>query len=186
MSKIWNILLVGVGGQGIVLSSDILSAAALAAGFDVKKSEIHGMSQRGGSVFSHVRFGERIYSPLLSEGSADILISMEEMESLRWLRFARPDTRMFVSRTRILPAMTEKYPEGIEEWLKKRFKDLTMIDTEEMIKKIESPKYLNTLVLGLIAEFLPFDDRVWESAIGRFVPEKTLPKNLEVFRMGRV
>jgi len=103
---IHNVLFVGVGGQGIVLASDIMAHAAVLAGFDAKKSEIHGMSQRGGSVFSHVRFGEKVYSPMITEGSADILVSLEEMETLRWLDFANPRTQLIVVKTRILPVGT--------------------------------------------------------------------------------
>jgi indolepyruvate ferredoxin oxidoreductase beta subunit len=110
---------------------------------------------------------------------------MEEMETLRWLRFTRPDTKMFVSRTRIMPSTTDRYPEGIEDWLKANYADLRMIDADGLVKKIESPKYLNTLVLGLAAEFLPFEEPAWRQAISGSVPPKTLEKNLDVFRLAR-
>ncbi|HAS53817.1 MAG TPA: indolepyruvate oxidoreductase subunit beta, partial [Nitrospiraceae bacterium] len=103
MSKVTNVLLVGVGGQGIVLASDVLSLAALYAGHDVKTSEIHGMSQRGGSVFSHIRFGDKVCSPVIPEGRVDILVSLEEMETLRWLSYVNSDTRILFTKTRIHP-----------------------------------------------------------------------------------
>jgi len=123
MEKIHNVLMVGVGGQGVVLASDILSLAAMNAGYDVKKSEIHGMSQRGGSIFSFVRFGEAVSSPLIAEGQADLLVSMEEMETLRWLEYLNADTKLMVSKAHILPANATEYPAGIEEDLKKNFKN---------------------------------------------------------------
>ena len=105
-----NILIVGVGGQGTILASDILCAAAMNAGLDAKKSEIHGMSQRGGSVFSHVRYAPRVYSPVIPRGQVDIIVALEEMEAARWIDWLVPGGRLVVSGTRILPANVQTYP----------------------------------------------------------------------------
>ncbi len=185
MEKTHNVLMVGVGGQGVVLASDILSLAAMDSGFDVKKSETHGMSQRGGSIFSFVRFGKKVYSPLISEGQADLLVSMEEMETLRWLEYLNPDTRLFVSKTHILPANATEYPSGVEDDLRKNFKNLRMIDTEALIKTLGNPKFLNVCLLGLMADHLSIKQEAWSSAIKGSVPEKTFEKNMEAFTLGR-
>jgi indolepyruvate ferredoxin oxidoreductase beta subunit len=184
-SAVGNILLVGVGGQGIVLTSDIITLAAMKAGFDAKKSEIHGMSQRGGSVFSHVRFGPKVWSPLLSEGSADILLSMEEMETLRWARFAGPATRTFICMNRILPAGVTEYPTGITEMIDARFAFVARIDPKDALAKIGNPKTMNTYLAGVVSGLLPFAQDVWEGAVAELVPEKTIEANLTAFRAGR-
>jgi indolepyruvate ferredoxin oxidoreductase, beta subunit len=184
--RIFNVLMAGVGGQGIVLASDILSLAAMNAGYDVKKSEIHGMSQRGGSVFSFVRFGSSISSPVISKGSADILVSLEEMETLRWLAYASPSTKVFLCRTRILPAevQMQEYPSGIEDALSKSFKSMAFIETNEIIKTLGNQKYLNVYIMGLVAQELPLSEKNWVEAIRSSVPEKHFEKNLQAFHAG--
>jgi len=185
MKKNSNILMVGVGGQGIILSSDILTQAALYSGFDVKKSEIHGMSQRGGSVSSHIRFGERIYSPVISEQGADFFISLEEMEILRWINYIGPKSRVIFTKTRIFPAQVTEYPEGIEEAVTKRFKNITVIDPEELKDKIGHSKFLNIAILGLLSNFLSIDKDSWQKAIKELVPQGTVEKNLNAFNLGK-
>lgn len=185
MSDIKNILLVGVGGQGSILASDILTKAAMLAGLDVKKSEIHGMSQRGGSVFSHVRFGKKVYSPVIPEQQADILLSLEEMETLRWLPFANPQTEVVVSGTRILPAMVETYPEGVDAELSRLFQNYRRIDPEQFKQKISNQKYFNVALLGIISNRLDFDDTIWKEAISSLVPEGTAEGNWEAFKTGQ-
>jgi indolepyruvate ferredoxin oxidoreductase, beta subunit len=181
--KTWNILMVGVGGQGVVLTSDIVATAAMLSGFDAKKSEIHGMSQRGGSVFSHVRFGAKVSSPVVSAGSADILVSFEEMETLRWLPYANADTAVFQSSTRILPADSEDYPEGVVPFLKGRFRKLSLVDADGLSKKAGNPKYLNVMIVALMSGLLPLGEKAWEEAIRACVPPRHLEKNLEAFRL---
>ncbi len=185
MVKTYNILMVGVGGQGVVLASDILGLAAMYSDYDIKKSEIHGMSQRGGSIFSFVRFGEKVYSPLISEKSADLLVSFEEMETLRWLEYVNPETVLFVSKTRILPSEVKEYPAGIEDELKKNFKKLKMIDAADLIKTLGNLKFLNVCILGLIASHLPIKQESWAQAIKESVPEKFYEKNMEAFELGK-
>lgn len=185
MKNIFNVLIVGVGGQGIVLASDILSLAAMNAGYDVKKSEIHGMSQRGGSVFSHVRFGQKVYSPLISKNDADVLISMEEMETLRWLDFVNKETRIIFVKTRILPQGIHSYPDGIELRLKNIFKNLITINPQEIYKENTEKKYINTYVLGILSHFVDFDKKSWENSIKDSVPGATFADNVKEFNRGR-
>lgn len=161
----WNVLLVGVGGQGIVTASDILARAALEAGFDAKKSEIHGMSQRGGSVFSHVRFGELVHSPLVPEGAAHILLSLEEVETLRWLRYAGPQTTIVVANARILPANTTTYPEGALDALRHTGARVRVADVAALEALTGDARYLNVAILGVIADLLPIPDAAWGAAI---------------------
>jgi indolepyruvate ferredoxin oxidoreductase beta subunit len=183
--KIWNILMVGVGGQGIILASDILASAALASGFDAKKSEIHGMSQRGGSVFSHVRFGKKVFSPVIPEGGADILLSLELMETLRWLAFAGPATRFVVSREQILPANTTEYPAGIEAEIRSLSPGALFLDPVELIKKIGDKKFANVALCGILGSRLDLPETSWKQAIEAHVPQGTGEANWQAFLIGR-
>ncbi|MFC1754697.1 indolepyruvate oxidoreductase subunit beta [Thermoproteota archaeon] len=179
-----NILLVGVGGQGIILASDILAQAAVLHGFDTKKSEVHGMSQRGGSVFSHIRYGDNVYSPVIPHGQADILISLEEMETLRWLDYTNPNTLILYSKTRILPANTDSYPEGIEKAITNAFSNIIVLDPKEIQPKITHPKCFNIFLLGLLAHFAKIPVQTFKQAITLGVPKGTLQQNLNAFDMG--
>jgi indolepyruvate ferredoxin oxidoreductase beta subunit len=185
MNDNYNILIVGVGGQGILLASDITSNAAMIEGFDVKKSEIHGMSQRGGSVFSHIRFGKKVYSPVIPECKADILVAFEEMEALRWLDFVNKDTKLIINKNRILPAETTSYPEGIIPGLKDAFSSVMEIDQERLVKEIGKPKYLNTALLGFASKYIKFKEESWKRAIQEESPEGTFAENYEAFRKGK-
>jgi indolepyruvate ferredoxin oxidoreductase, beta subunit len=184
-NRVFNILIVGVGGQGIILSSDIIANAAMQQGFDAKKSEIHGMSQRGGSVFSHIRFGEKVYSPVIPLEKTDILVSFEEMETLRWIEYVNKDTKILFSENKILPAEQKVYPEGIKSELKRNFKNSFEINQEELIKIIGKPKYLNTAILGMTSNFIDFTREAWEKAIEEEVPSGTYKENYEAFNKGK-
>jgi indolepyruvate ferredoxin oxidoreductase beta subunit len=183
-NSVHNILMVGVGGQGIILASDILTLAAMYAGHDAKKSEIHGMSQRGGSVFSHIRYGEKVHSPTIAEGEADILFSLEEMETLRWLNYAGTHSIVIALRTRIKPAMVEQYPEGIEEELRRRCKTLKYIEPEQLRGEIENVKYFNVALLGVLAELLDLPEESWRRAIEERVPKGSFEGNWKAFQAG--
>ena len=181
----FNILMVGVGGQGIILSSDILSQTALNAGYDVKKSEIHGMSQRGGSVFSHVRFGEKVNSPLIVQGNADILVSLEMMETLRWLKWANKNTQLIVLEEHLKPAMVETYPEGIKEEIKAKSSKVIFLEPRKIIEQIGLRKYLNVALLGAVSRFVSFSADHWNKAISSLVPEGSAEVNLKAFETGK-
>ncbi|MCK4906640.1 MAG: indolepyruvate oxidoreductase subunit beta [Spirochaetes bacterium] len=185
MSKIKNVLMVGVGGQGIILSSDIFAQAALNAGFDVKKSEIHGMSQRGGSVFSHIRFGEKVFSPVIPKGEADIIVAAEEMEILRWAAYASSDTKAVISQHRILPTGVETYPEDIRPAIDKHFADNIKVDVEMVKEKTGNMKFLNVVLMGIISNFLDLPHDAWQNAINDLVPKGTYDKNMEAFALGK-
>jgi indolepyruvate ferredoxin oxidoreductase beta subunit len=182
---IWNVLMVGVGGQGIILASDILTRAAMEAGHDAKKSEIHGMSQRGGSVFSHIRFGKKVFSPSIPKGEAHVLFSLEEMETLRWLPYAGEECLVIVLKTRINPANVDTYPEGVGEELVKRARRLLFLDPEDLKKEIGHQKFLNVALLGVLSSAVPIPDDAWKRAIEEEVPAGTSDRNWNAFLVGR-
>lgn len=183
-----NILMVGVGGQGIVLSSDIVCDVALAAGFDVKKSEIHGMAQRGGSVVSHVRIAEKVFSPVISEGDADIVMSFEQMEFLRYLEYPKKDTTLLLNTNRIFPpgvaSGKEIYPEELVARNKAQFGTILEIDAATLAREAGSVKAAGTVMLGLLAKKLPFAVELWHEAISGKVPAKLVDVNLKCFNAG--
>ena len=185
MNEVHNILMVGVGGQGIILASDILSHAAMLSGYDVKKSEIHGMSQRGGSVFSHIRYGEQVFSPVIPDGEAHVLLSLEEMETLRWLATAKRDTHFIVSKTRILPANAQEYPPNIETHLREAYHSVTFIDPDSVTGMTGDKRFLNVALLGVISSFTALKDDAWKEAIGELVPKGTADGNWNAFLIGK-
>lgn len=184
-SNIYNILMVGVGGQGIILASDILTRAAMIAGKDTKKSEIHGMSQRGGSVFSHIRFGKKVHSPTISKGEADILFSLEEMETLRWISYANADTFIVCATKQILPTTVETYPEGVREELERLSNNIHFFDTDTLIQQIGNVKFLNVAMLGMMSGKIDFSDDIWRKAIEAQVPKGTAEENWGAFCIGK-
>ncbi len=184
-----NILLVGVGGQGILVASEIISEALMLAGFDVKKSEVHGMAQRGGSVVSHVRFGAKVYSPIIPEGEADILVGFELLETYRYLPLMKKTARIVVNNLRINPpsvsAGKESYPEGIAEKISKFYPDSIFIDGIELAKQAGNAKTANTVLLGALSALSGADEKFWLNAIEKMVPGKTLEVNKKAFELGK-
>ncbi len=186
---ITNILLVGVGGQGILLASEILSEAAMLAGFDVKKSEIHGMSQRGGSVVSHVRYGKEVYSPIVPEGEGDILFGFELMETCRSLPLLRPGGAVVANDLRISPPSVlmghEPYPEGLAEKIRSSFPDFLLVDGQKLAIDAGNARAANTVLLGAVSSRLDIAENFWIKALEKMVPAKALDVNLKAFQMGR-
>ncbi len=180
-----NVLMVGVGGQGIIMASNILTKAAMHAGFDAKKSEIHGMSQRGGSVFSHVRFGETIHSPTISHGEADVLFSLELMETLRWLEYARRDTTIIASEQCINPAEVKEYPKGVREELEKRGPQVIFVDPKALKSHIENSKFANVALLGVLSTRINLAENAWRAAIEELIPDEFVEGNWNAFQFGR-
>ena len=182
-----NIMVVGVGGQGTLLTSRIIGKTALNAGWDVKLSEVHGMAQRGGSVVTFVRFGKKVFEPVCEEGSVDILISFERLEALRYAHFLKPDGAMIVNDTRIDPMTVvigaAKYPEEILENLEKSHK-LYTIDGGAIAKELGNSKVLNTVVLGLAAKHIGFTEEQWLETLKATVPQKTVDINVKAFKAG--
>lgn len=188
-NQVTNILIVGVGGQGIILASDILAEVFLEAGFDVKKSEVHGMAQRGGSVSTHVRFGSRVYSPLIREGEADIYVAFEELEALRYLFFLAPQPVILLNNERLNPPSVslgkDKYPAEVGEILSQKARIFKSIPGRELASKAGDQRALNTVLLGALANFLPIPAEIWETCIRRHLPAKAQEINLRAFQFGR-
>ena len=182
-----NIMVVGVGGQGTLLTSRIIGKTALAAGHDVKLSEVHGMAQRGGSVVTFVRFGDKVYEPVCEEGTVDVLISFERLEAQRYAHFLKPDGIMIVNDTRIDPMTVvigaAKYPEGIIEKLSEEHK-VFVIDGGAEAKRLGNSKVLNTVVLGLAAKHIGFSEDAWLEVLRSTVPPKTVEINTLAFKAG--
>ncbi len=189
MSEVTSICITGVGGQGIILASNIISKLALSAGYDVKKSEVHGMSQRGGSVISEVRFGEKVYSPLIPEGGADIVMSFETVESLRYINKLKKDGIIIVNTQEILSstilAGLEEYPKGILDKLKSTVHKAIPVNAIEDAKSLGNIKTVNSIMLGVLSNYLSFEQKLWEEVLKSSVPAKTVDLNLKAFMKGR-
>ncbi|BCG47298.1 Indolepyruvate oxidoreductase subunit IorB [Citrifermentans bremense] len=187
--KITNILLVGVGGQGILLAAEILSETFMLAGFDVKKSEIHGMSQRGGSVVSHVRYGKEVFSPMVPEGEGDILFGFELMESYRYLPLLKPGGTVIVNDLCIAPPAVllgqEPYPEGLELKIQELCPDCLLVDGQNLAIQAGNARAANTVLLGAVSKRLDIEEKFWLEAIEKMVPKKALAVNLKAFALGR-
>jgi indolepyruvate ferredoxin oxidoreductase beta subunit len=183
-----SILLVGVGGQGTILASKLLTTGLLEAGYDVKMSEIHGMSQRGGSVSSQVRYGKEVFSPVIEVGGADILVSFEKMETLRWVEYLKPDGHIISNNFRInsIPVLTgaaEYLEKDIDEELKRL--NAAVIDAGEKAVKLGNSKVMNIILLGSLVKIMKLEDINWEKIIRENVKEKFIDINIEAFNLGR-
>ena len=182
-----NVMVVGVGGQGTLLTSRIIGKTALNAGFDVKLSEVHGMAQRGGSVVTFVRFGEKVSEPVVEEGSADILIAFERLEALRYAHFLKKEGVIVVNDCRIDPMTVvigaSEYPEDIIETLGKSHK-VYKINGVEIAKELGNSKVLNSVVLGLSAKHIGFTKEEWLEVVKNTVPAKTVDINVQAFEKG--
>ena len=182
-----NIMVVGVGGQGTLLTSRIIGKTALEAGYDVKLSEVHGMAQRGGSVVTFVRFGKSVSEPVVEEGEADVLIAFERLEALRYAHFLKKDGVIIVNDCRIDPMTVvigaSEYPENIIETLKKKHTVYT-IDGGKIAKELGNSKVLNSVVLGLGAKYIGFSKEEWIKIIEKTVPPKTIEINEKAFVKG--
>ena len=182
-----NIMIVGVGGQGTLLTSRIIGRAALAAGLDVKISEVHGMAQRGGSVVTFVRFGESVYEPVVEEGQADVVIAFEKLEAQRYAHYLKKDGVLIVNDCRIDPMTVvigaKEYPENIIESLKKEH-TLYALDARAIALELKNAKVLNSVVLGFAAKHIGFDEALWLDTVEATVPPKTVAINREAFLRG--
>ena len=187
MSDVKSILMVGVGGQGTILAGKILSLGLMAAGYDVKMSEVHGMAQRGGSVSNQVRFGKKVYSPIIGKGQADILVAFEMMEAMRWLEYLKPGGKIVVNDYRIPsgPILIGAcdYPEQVIEKLKEKA-DTTVIQAGEIANQIGNPRTMNLVLFGAVVKGMNLTDIDFETEIAANVKPETLKLNLEAFRAG--
>ena len=185
----WNIFLVGVGGQGVLVASELLALGFLRAGYDVKKSEVHGMAQRGGGVSSHVRCGPSVQSPLIPEGEADLLIAFESLEALRWLSFLKKHGLLVVNRQEIKPTTVTSgrmhYPENICGLLVSRHRRTQVLDGLALARSAGDARSINSLLLGAVSSFLPVPERIWKKVIREIFPTKVVEANLRAFDLGR-
>jgi len=186
----FNILISGVGGQGVVLASYVLSQTALAEGFDVKQSEVHGMAQRGGCVTGHLRLGERVYSSLITPGTADVLLAFESVEAARYLHWLRPGGVVVYNTVHLnsstVSAGLDTYPEDIDARIAEDWPNVRALDASALAAQAGTVKAANVVMLGAVSSALPFGADAMEAVIRRSVPPKTIDVNLEAFRLGRV
>lgn len=182
-----NIMIVGVGGQGTLLTSRILGGITLQAGYDVKLSEVHGMAQRGGSVVTFVRYGDKVSEPIVEEGQADVLIAFERLEALRYAHFLKKDGVLIVNDQRIDPMPVligaATYPDNIIENLEKQYKVLK-VDAAEEAKKLGNSRTFNIIILGIAAQHMNFSKEEWLKVIENTVPPKTIDINKRAFEVG--
>ncbi len=187
-NEVKSILFAGVGGQGILRASDITCEVIMEAGFDVKKSEVHGMAQRGGCVTSHVRYGKKVYSPLAEAGSVQMLVSYEKMESLRYLKFLRQDAAVIVNTEEIYPPAVNMgdapYPLDSIDFLKNNYRKVIHFNAAELAQKAGNIKTANVVLLGALSNLMNIDKSIWQEIIKKSFPEKLIKMNLAAFQMG--
>lgn len=184
-----NIMIAGVGGQGTLLASKLLGRLLLGKGFDVKVSEVHGMSQRGGSVVTYVRYGDKVCSPIIDKGQADVILSFELLEAARWTEYLKPGGRIVTNTQQVnpMPVITgaAEYPQGLEESMRALGIDLDAIDALSLAEEAGSSKAVNIVLLGRLSKWFDFTEEDWLEAIAQSVPPKFLELNKRAFALGR-
>jgi len=184
-----NILVAGVGGQGVILASDIMSEVFMEAGYDVKKSEVHGMAMRGGIVTSHFRFGRKVYSPLIKQGEVDILFAFEQLEALRWVNHLRPDGKIVINDHKINPPAVNlgemEYPKSIPEKIRSKFKNLYLVKGTEVALQMGDARAANVVLLGAISKLFEVNEDLWLKTILNHLPAKVHELNRKAFSAGR-
>ncbi|MBQ1228914.1 MAG: indolepyruvate oxidoreductase subunit beta [Firmicutes bacterium] len=189
MSKTTNVMIVGVGGQGTLLASKTLGKLLLSEGFDVKVSEVHGMSQRGGSVVTYVRFGEKVYSPIIDKGEADFIVSFEKLEAARWLEYLRPDGQIITNlhETDPMPVITGamEYPQQLIEKMEALGAKIDAIDALSLAEEAGSSKAVNMVLMGRLSKYFEISEEAWMKAIEACVPPKFLELNKKAFALGK-
>ncbi|SDI40895.1 indolepyruvate oxidoreductase subunit beta [Desulfosporosinus hippei] len=188
MSKITNVLLVGVGGQGTILASKILTHVAMAQGYEVKMSEIHGMAQRGGSVVTQVRMGENVYSPVIEPGEADFIVAFEQLEAYRWAHFLKKDGVLIVNTQKIVPLTVligaQTYPKTILSDLKERVERYIELDGLKLASEAGNAKATNVVLMGVLSKYMNFPEDTWKNALEARIPAKLLELNKIAFALG--
>ncbi len=189
MRETQSVVLAGVGGQGILLASEILAKAAMAAGYDVKTNEVHGMAQRGGSVVAQVRFGAEVHSPLVARGTARVLGSLEQVEALRFWEYLAQNGLAVVNAQAVVPVTVSsgsaKYPEDVEARLRRAFPRLVYMNAAEEALKLRDIRAANTVLLGAISKGLDLPIDAWQEAIASSVKAKLVDLNIRAFELGR-
>jgi indolepyruvate ferredoxin oxidoreductase beta subunit len=190
MKERGNIHFCGVGGQGILLASELTAYALLAAGFDAKKSEVHGMAQRGGSVEAHLRFGKtRVFSPLIEPGTVDIMLAFEMMEAVRYLPFLNPKSTVIVNTQKIPPPVVATgkapYPDNCLDELTSRGVEVIPVDAFAIAREVGNLKTVNVALVGVLSRYLPVKEKIWEQVLETRLPAKILEVNKKAFAAGR-
>ena len=184
-----NMMIVGVGGQGTLLASKLLGRLLLSKGFDVKVSEVHGMSQRGGSVVTYVRWGDKVYSPIIDKGQADVILSFELLEAARWTEYLKPGGRIITNTQQInpMPVITgaASYPEHLEEKISALGIDLDAFDALTLAEQAGSSKAVNIVLMGRLSKWFDFTEEEWMDALEQSVPPKFLELNKKAFDLGK-
>jgi len=184
-----NILVAGVGGQGVILASDIMSEVFMEAGYDVKKSEVHGMAMRGGIVTSHFRFGKKVYSPLIKQGEVDILFAFEQLEGLRWINHLRPNAKILMNDHKINPPTVNlgemEYPEAIPETIRSRIRNFYLVKGTEIALQLGDARAANVVLLGAMSKCFEVDENLWLKTILNYLPPKVHDLNRKAFSAGR-
>ncbi|GAB4245838.1 MAG: indolepyruvate oxidoreductase subunit beta [Thermoleophilia bacterium] len=188
-SEATNVLVAGVGGQGVILATYVLSQVALEEAYDVKQNDVVGMSQRGGSVVSHLRFGQNVHSPLVAPGTADLLLSFEALEALRYQHWLKAEGRLVYNIARINPATVAggfaEYPVDVPEQIRKLRQNVVPVDGTALASRAGNRRAANVALLGAVSVFLPFGEEAWKAVIKQVVPSKTIDANLAAFQLGR-
>ncbi len=186
---ITNILISGVGGQGLVLATGIIAEAAFREGYDIKTSDVIGLSQRGGMVYGSVRFGDKVYSSSIPQGEADILLAMEQLEALRWCYMLSPKGKVIISEDIVYPNRVllekEEYPEEIAKTISEKGLEVISVKAKERSKALGNVKVSNIYLIGALSKHLPFKEETWLEVIKEFVPPKTLELNIKAFHEAR-
>ena len=184
-----NIMIVGVGGQGTLLASKVLGRMLLSQGYDVKVSEVHGMSQRGGSVVTYVRYGSKVYSPVIDKGEADIILSFELLEAARWVEFLRPEGVIITNSQQINPMPVimgaAEYPQSLEEKIRAAGLRIEAIDALSLAREAGTPRAVNLVLMGMLSRRFDFPEQGWMEVIEKTVPAKFLDINRQAFLLGR-
>lgn len=184
-----NVMIVGVGGQGSLLASKLLGKLLLTKGYDIKVSEVHGMSQRGGSVVTYVRFGDKVYSPIIDKGEADFIVSFEMLEAARYTEFLKPGGKIIANTQQInpMPVITgaQEYPEALSEKIKAAGIDLVAVDALSLAEEAGSSKAVNIVLMGILSKYFDFTEDEWNKAIESSVPPKFLELNKKAFALGK-
>jgi indolepyruvate ferredoxin oxidoreductase, beta subunit len=190
MSKVYSLMFAGVGGQGSLLIADATSLAAVQAGYDVKQTEVHGVSQRGGSVETHVRFGHKVHSPLVTPGRADVVISLEKLEALRFGHYVDPQSGVILSNDfEIVPASVsnaeELYPHQVFEYLTAKGIRVITLPATQIARDLGDARMANVVLLGMLSKLLPIPADVWQKTLHMRIPKRYLQGNLQAFSLGR-
>lgn len=189
MSETKNVMIVGVGGQGSLLASKLLGYLLLHQGYDVKVSEVHGMSQRGGSVVTYVRYGDKVYSPVIDKGEADYIVSFELLEAARWMEYLKPDGKIVVNTQQIdpMPVVTgaAEYPSELVSKMQAAGVTVDALDALSLAEQAGSAKATNIVLMGRLSRHFDFPEEVWQDALAACVPERFLEMNRKAFALGR-